>query len=58
MSYFLIIILWNVLLYALKMLSEFAANKKLCRVFLKKDKLKNPAVPCATNVAKAAPLIP
>jgi len=27
------------------MLSDFAAIKKLCRVFLKKDKLKKPAVP-------------
>jgi hypothetical protein len=40
------------------MLSDFATNKKLCRVFLKKDKLKKHTVTCATNVAKAAPLLP
>ena len=40
------------------MLSEFTANKKLFRVFLKKDKLKKPTTPCAINVEKAAPLIP
>jgi hypothetical protein len=40
------------------MLRDFAANKKLCRVFLKKDKLKKPTVPCATIVAIAAPLMP
>ena len=34
------------------MLSDFAAIKKLCRVFLKKDKLKKHAVPCATNLVK------
>ena len=34
------------------MLSDFAAIKKLWRVFLKKDKLKKNTVPCATNVVK------
>ena len=38
--------------------SEFIAVQKFFLVLLKKDKLTKDTVPCAINVAKAAPLIP